>query len=65
MNHFITVLRYVALALAIASGLFFGVQLQRHECGMCGASTFEYYWVQGADGTPCEVCEHCYLMCLE
>lgn len=58
-------LGWVFLALAIAAGLYFGIQSQRHECGMCGASTFAYYYVAGADGSPCEVCEHCYLICFE
>lgn len=60
-----TTIRYVVLALVIAAGLFFGMEWQRHECGMCGASTFEYYYIMGADATPCEVCEHCYLLCFE
>lgn len=30
------------------------------DCGMCGAHVSEWWYVQGADGSPCEVCEYCY-----
>lgn len=30
------------------------------DCGTCGAHVSEWWYVQGADGSPCEVCEYCY-----
>lgn len=37
-----------------------------HECGMCGANTVDVYHVANADYTEIiDVCEHCYLLCME
>ena len=35
------------------------------DCGMCDAHVSEWWYVQGADGSPCEVCDYCYLICLD
>lgn len=37
-----------------------------HECGMCGADTVDVYHVSNMDYTEIiDVCEHCYLLCME
>lgn len=37
-----------------------------HECGMCGADTVDVYHVSNMDNTEIvDVCEHCYLLCME
>lgn len=40
-----------------------GTQAVVHvECGMCGAHVSEWWYVQGASGSPVEVCRDCYLL---
>lgn len=56
---------WVVLGMLIGAAVFGDAPVQYAECGTCGAHVSEWWYVQGADGTPCEVCEHCYLMCLD
>lgn len=45
----------VTLALAAC-----GQQPQAIECAMCGAHVHDWWYAQGKDGHPVEVCEVCY-----
>lgn len=66
-------LKWLVVAVALVLAAFIGAAIhaatyppaQYVDCGMCGAHVSEWWYVQGADGSPCEVCEHCYLMCLD
>lgn len=57
----------LALAMFIGAAIHAAMYppAQYMDCGTCGAHVSEWWYVQGADGTPCEVCEHCYLLCFE
>ena len=44
----------VLLALVLAS------VPRPHECGTCGALTYDSYWIYGNDGAPVDVCPTCY-----
>lgn len=48
------------LGMLIGITVFGDAPTQYVDCGMCGAHVSEWWYVQGADGTPCEVCEYCY-----
>lgn len=49
-------LKWAFITLVLASGIHFGLLWSLHECGMCGARTFET-WYAGPD---CPVCSKCY-----
>ena len=59
---------WAVVAVVLALAMFIGASIhaavapstQYIECGTCGAHVSEWWYVQGADGTPCEVCEYCY-----
>lgn len=67
------IVKIIAVAVALVLAAFLGAaihaatcpQTQYVDCGMCGAHVSSWWYVQDADGIPFEVCEHCYLMCLE
>lgn len=53
----------IVLALLIA---FMWRVVNIHECGMCGADTVDVYHVSNMANTEIvDVCEHCYLLCME
>lgn len=51
---------WFVLGMLIGTTVFGDKPVQYAECGTCGAHVSEWWYVQGADGTPCEVCEYCY-----
>lgn len=56
----------VACVVAVISLFVIGYVIGRRscttytDCGTCGAHVAEWYYIQGADGSPCPVCEYCY-----
>lgn len=48
------------LGMLVGATVFGDAPAQYVDCGTCGAHVSEWWYVQGADGTPCEVCEYCY-----
>lgn len=51
---------WFVLGMLIGTTVFDDKPVQYAECGTCGAHVSEWWYVQGADGSPCEVCEYCY-----
>lgn len=57
---------WVLIAFCFVLGMLVGVvafgdtPVQYVECGTCGAHVSEWWYTQGADGSPVEVCEYCY-----
>lgn len=51
---------WFVLGMLIGTTVLGDKPVQYAECGTCGAHVSEWWYVQGADGTPCEVCEYCY-----
>ena len=54
--------KVIEFLLALLLALSVGVPscTQYAECGMCGAHVSEWWYVQGASGSPIEVCHDCY-----
>lgn len=53
-------MKLVELLLALVLMLFGMGATEYRDCGACGAHVSEWHYVQGANGTPVEVCERCY-----
>lgn len=51
---------WLVLGMLIGTTVFSDKPVQYVDCGTCGAHVSEWWYVQGADGSPCEVCEYCY-----
>lgn len=51
---------WFVLGMLIGTAVFGDKPVQYVDCGTCGAHVSEWWYVQGADGSPCEVCEYCY-----
>lgn len=50
------IVKLVIFAVVLAASIRLGLSWSLHECGMCGARTFEM-WYAGPD---CPVCSKCY-----
>ena len=50
------IVKLVIFAVVLAASIHLGLSWSLHECGMCGARTFET-WYAGPD---CPVCSKCY-----
>lgn len=51
---------WFVLGMLIGTTVFGDKPVQYVDCGTCGAHVSEWWYVQDADGSPCEVCEYCY-----
>lgn len=67
MNKYVQMFSLFVLAAVVGAILYAALcpRVEYMDCGMCGAHVSEWWYVQGADDSPCEVCEHCYLVCFE
>lgn len=55
--------KFIEFIIGIILALFIGTGAAQYaECGMCGAHVSEWWYVQGASGSPVEVCHDCYLL---